>query len=92
MRNEAVVIDRFRVITHLKFFAERMFSGKTYEDQEVAALAEVIRAQYQEAYQCGRKIADFIGDKYQYTLSEEEILYLSIHIARIVSVSRKPRA
>lgn len=60
--------------------------------REVAALAEVIRAQYQEAYQCGRKIADFIGDKYQYTLSEEEILYLSIHIARIVSVSRKPRA
>ena len=92
IRLDAESVYYHRFITHLKFFAERMFSGKTYEDQEVAALAEVIRAQYQEAYQCGRKIADFIGDKYQYTLCEEEILYLSIHIARIVSVSRKPRA
>ena len=92
IRLDAESVYYHRFITHLKFFAERMFSGKSYEDQEVAALAEVIRAQYQEAYQCGRKIADFIGDKYQYTLCEEEILYLSIHIARIVSVSRKPRA
>lgn len=78
----------YRFISHLKFFAERMFSGKTYADQEVAGLANVIQAQYPEAYRCSLKIASFISDQYQYHLTKDEILYLSIHIARIVQVTQ----
>lgn len=85
--SESVYYHRF--ITHLKFFAERMFSGKSYGDEGMTELADVIRVQYGEAYECGKRIAAFIEDKYHYTLCEDEILYLSIHIARIVSVSRK---
>ncbi|MDU4588328.1 PRD domain-containing protein [Clostridium sp.] len=36
---------------------------------------------------CTNKIKDFIEHKYQYTLSDEEQLYLIIHIERIVTKS-----
>lgn len=77
----------YRFITHLKFFAERLFSGKTYEKSDVSRLLEVVVGQYPDAYQCSRKIAAFIEDKYRYHLSDEELMYLSIHIARIAAVS-----
>lgn len=77
-----------RFISHLKFFAERLFSGKSYDGQSMEGLSEIIQTQYQDAYQCSLKIAEFIKKEYQYHLSEEEILYLSIHIARIVKVSK----
>lgn len=83
---ESVYYHRF--ISHLKFFAERMFSGKTYDSQDMAGLSDVIKAQYGDAYQCSLKIASFIKQEYCYELSEEEILYLSIHIARIVKVMK----
>lgn len=78
----------YRFITHLKFFAERVFSGKTYSSTDVSKISEVIKQQYPAAHQCSLKIAAFIKDKYKYDLSEEESMYLSIHIARIAQVSQ----
>lgn len=83
---ESVYYHRF--ISHLKFFAERVFSGKSYDGQDMAGLSGVIRAQYGDAYECSLKIAAFMEKEYRYHLSEEEILYLSIHIARIVKVMK----
>lgn len=79
----------YRFITHLKFFAQRLFTGKCYEDDEVTGLLDSIKSKYKEAYTCVLKIMKFIEDKYSYVLSEEEILYLSIHIARIARESKK---
>lgn len=78
----------YRFITHLKFFAERLFSGKIDTRQEGDGLLEVIMQKYADAYACVMKIKQFIQMKYDYQLNEEEVLYLSIHIARIISVSK----
>lgn len=77
----------YRFITHLKFFAERIFSKTTMQGNEVDGLLDVIKEKYKEAYACVLKIAAFLQNRYAYTLSEEEILYLSIHISRIVQTS-----
>lgn len=78
----------YRFITHLKFFAERLFSGKLCENQDVDNMLELIKTKYEKAYNCVMKIAQFIEQKYKYQLSQEEILYLSIHISRIVQISK----
>lgn len=78
----------YRFITHLKFFAERVVSGKTYEHQNVAAMLDIVKKQYPKEYACAEKIALFLNDKHAYALMEEEILYLSIHISRIVQISK----
>lgn len=77
-----------RFITHLKFFAQRLFSEQTYEEQEVGEMMLLVKNRYPEATACVEKIEKFIKEKYAYALSEEEILYLSIHISRIIQVSK----
>lgn len=74
----------YRFITHLKFFAQRLVNHTTYEGSSEDELLGVIKSKYKNAYACTEKIAVFINDKYQYVLSDEEKLYLTIHIERIV--------
>lgn len=77
----------YRFITHLKFFAERIFSKTAYQGKEVDGLLDVIKEKYSDAYHCVLKIKAFLQKRYAYELSEEEILYLSIHISRIVQTT-----
>lgn len=75
----------YRFITHLKFFAQRLITKNEYQDSNEDDLLEIIKVKYKGAYECVNKIAEFINKKYEYTISNEERLYLTIHIARIVS-------
>ncbi len=76
----------YRFITHLKFFAERLISKRTHDSNE-DDLLEVIKVKYQNAYNCIEKVAEFINKKYNYKLTDEEKLYLTIHVERVVSKS-----
>ncbi|MGL4773924.1 MAG: BglG family transcription antiterminator LicT [Clostridium sp.] len=79
----------FRFITHVKFFAQRLITGTTFESENEDALLDIIKIKYQDSYQCANKIGEFIYKKYKYEVSNEEILYLTIHIARIISKQTK---
>lgn len=78
----------YRFITHLKFFAQRLLTHTTCHEDGNDKLLEVVREQYHESYQCVRKITEFIVRNYDYCLSGEEQLYLTIHIERIVKKSK----
>lgn len=79
---ESVVYYRF--ITHLKFFAQRIFSNSIYDEDE-SELFDILKEKYEKSYNCVLKIKTFIEHEYSYTLSDEEQLYLMIHIERIVT-------
>lgn len=78
----------YRFITHLKYFAERFLRNKSYEGNE-DDLLDVIKVKYKNAYNCIEKVADFIKKKYNYEITDEEKLYLTIHVERVVSKSTK---
>lgn len=71
-----------RFITHLKFFAKRLFSGKNMHEEDEDFYI-MMRKKYQAVYACTEKIRDYIRKEYGHELSEEEMLYLSVHIKRI---------
>lgn len=79
----------YRFITHLKYFAQRLVSKKTYVDETDDGLLEMVKLKYQNAYKCVCRISNFIQKKYDYALSNEEMLYLTIHIERVVYKSKK---
>lgn len=79
----------YRFITHLKFFAQRLVTCTTYHDGSDDDLLDVIKVKYRNAYNCVVRIADFIYKKYDYILSNEEKLYLTIHIERVIYKSNK---
>jgi len=74
----------YRFVTHLKFFAQRMLSRNTYDDETDDELFEVIKNKYKNSYDCVNNISEFILKKYKYSLSNEEKLYLTIHIERVI--------
>lgn len=77
-------LDYYRFITHLKFFAQRTLEGKHYDDAEDAEILRSVEAKYLSSMECARKISDFTSSQYHFRLSSTEILYLTIHINRIV--------
>lgn len=75
----------YRFVTHLKFFAKRLVEHNIYREDDNDDLWEVIRRKYPEAFRCVEKITRFIEHKYEYPLSKDEQLYLTIHIERVLS-------
>lgn len=76
-------IHYHRFIMHLKFFAQRLLSGKTL-DGEDDFLFEAVKLKYPEVYQCVEKISDFLKNARNYDMTKQEALYLSLHIERIL--------
>lgn len=74
----------YRFITHLKFFAKRLISNTIYQGDNEDDLLQLVRNKYPNSYHTVNKISDFMHDKYNYTLSNEEKVYLTIHIQRVV--------
>ncbi len=74
-----------RLVTHLKFFASRLIKKDVLENKD-NELINIIKVQYNDAYNCACKIKEFIENNHEYIVSEDEILYLTLHINRVVSV------
>ena len=73
----------YRFITHLKFFALRVFQKNIHQNEQDDELLSLVKNKYKSSYECTMKIKDYIEKAYSYTISEEEKLYLTIHIERI---------
>ncbi|WP_209687110.1 PRD domain-containing protein [Lactobacillus colini] len=86
---QSLSYNRFAV--HLKFFWKGMMydrKSRNFGDLSEEIL-KVIKNSDIESYQCALKIKDYIEDKYNYKLNNEEIMYLAIHINKIVSDNRR---
>ncbi len=77
-------INYERFITHLKFFSQRVVTNNnnTGVDEE---LYQMVKNQYPAAYACTEKIKAYVEQEYHIELPKEEMVYLTIHIKRIVS-------
>lgn len=74
----------FRFITHLKFFAQRLIKDRdvTSTDNNLYAM---VKEQYQEAFACVERIKIYISKTYNHEITKDEMLYLTIHIERVVT-------
>jgi beta-glucoside operon transcriptional antiterminator len=77
-------LNYYRFVTHLKFFAQRLFS-KTYMESEDDFLYEAVKKKHSDAYECTEKINGYIKKEFDYELTSDEKLYLTIHIERVVN-------
>ena len=74
----------FRFVTHLKFLAQRIFSDNPLDTSEIE-LYDIVKVKYKTAFKCVKKIEVFLLKKYQYEMTRDEALYLTIHIQRLIS-------
>ncbi|MBM6861464.1 PRD domain-containing protein, partial [Clostridium saudiense] len=76
-----------RLLTHLKYFSKRIVTNNQDDNSEDEFMNMVIKS-YPEAYNCTLKIKEYIINNYKYEINSSEIVYLTLHIQRIISVSR----
>ena len=75
----------YRFVTHLKFFAQRMFSGATPNGDEIDEEMEaMVQKKYKLSHECVDRIVAFLAKKYRYAVSGEEQFYLMIHVAKVI--------
>lgn len=81
INKESIHYERF--ITHLKFFAARVLQAKQMPDDDDFLFRNMIRDQYKKSYACAQIIRQHLDECYKVTISEEEVVYLTVHIKRV---------
>lgn len=73
-----------RLITHLRFLAQRIYISETIDDDTgLSEFPGMIEQIYPEEYQCSRKVKEYIEKTYGHQVSEEEVAYLAVHLKRV---------
>lgn len=77
-------INYERFLTHLRFFAIRFIREEKVLDND-DFLYEQVKQKYVAAFMCSEKIATFVKENYSWEISNEEKVYLTLHIHRVTN-------
>ncbi|SDE70299.1 transcriptional antiterminator, BglG family [Fontibacillus panacisegetis] len=73
-----------RFITHIRYFIIRQKNRQTVQKMD-AEIRELIQERYMKSYASGLIIKDMLQRDFHWTISEDELIYLVIHIERITT-------
>lgn len=87
--NFNITIDResfnySRFAVHLDYLLRRL-SGRSQIESENQSLFEEMKKNYPNSYRCALLIADYLNAQMAQKITDEEILYLVIHINRLLA-------
>lgn len=77
-------INYNRFVTHVNYFAQRVVNGLVQGTND-AFLYEQVQNNYPQAYACTQKIAAYILQTYDFEMSQDEEVYLTIHLQRLTA-------
>lgn len=83
-------LDYYRLLVHLKFFATRVVAAESRDDElQDRQLFDLIKHQYASAYECATCVAALVEGGYHYRVSNNELMYLTIHLQRVYGMRRR---
>lgn len=71
----------YRFITHMKHLLNRVYEGQINTENE--KLFDEIKVLYPEMFLCAQNIGDYIEEVYSRKITNEEILYIVLHLNRL---------
>lgn len=71
-----------RFVTHLRYFIKRQTSGEKLANAD-QLLFNVVKESYSKAFQCSLKIKRFLSSTYDWNVTDDELLYLTVHLQRV---------
>lgn len=75
-------MNYLRLVTHLQYFIERLRKNQAYTANE-SQLFQQVKTLYPEAFAAVEKIEIYVKGKFNSYLSQDEYIYLMIHINRV---------
>ena len=76
-----------RLVTHIRFFAQRIVGKKNSTNMETPFYGHM-RDNYQQAFHAAERIKDYIQKNHDYTVGRDEIVYLCIHLQRLIDENK----
>ncbi|WP_353949105.1 BglG family transcription antiterminator LicT [Sporolactobacillus sp. Y61] len=72
-----------RFVTHLRFFNQRLFHREQIQSDGDDFLHEQVKKKYPDAYSCTNRIKAYFKRSFDFDISIDEQIYLTIHIHRV---------
>lgn len=76
-------VNYARFITHLQYFSQRVILNELQDQEEDDELFSQIKMLYKEAFECVQKIKVYVFNKHNKVMSNNEEIYLALHINRV---------
>ncbi len=73
-----------RFVTHLDYLVRRLSGNEQIQSRNIIIFDE-IKDSYPDSYECAVKIGSFLNEELGQKISEEETMYLVIHVNRLLS-------
>lgn len=83
---ETVAYSRF--VTHVQALAQRVTMDRQIPEEMADSLYEEIVPKCPEEFKCVNRVANFLESRYQIQITQQEKLYLTIHIRRVLEENR----
>lgn len=80
--SEPDMVSYNRFVTHIQYFAQRVVNGLVQGAND-SFLYEQVKLNYPRAFACTEKIKTFVETSYDFPMSKDEQVYLTIHIQRL---------
>lgn len=77
-----------RMVTHIQYFVKRILRDETIEEND-EFLYELVQSKYPEAFNCSQRIKDYLCQSKKVKVREPEMIYLVIHINRVVEDTKR---
>ncbi|QZN89607.1 PRD domain-containing protein [Vagococcus lutrae] len=87
LNKESISYSRF--VTHIRYFMNRQFHQQQLPTRQNETLYEIIQSQYPKSYACGLMIREMLKKEYHIDVSDDEMIYLIIHIERVVEETQQ---
>lgn len=87
LENESVHFSRF--LTHIRYFLIRQHEGKLGKDDEFKQLSDFVSNKFEDASKIVQRIKFILEEKYNFTYSYEENVYLLLHTQRLIEENQK---
>ena len=84
MKLEKESFNYSRFVTHLDYLIRRLLNKEQIKTRN-EMISEEMRNNYPDSYVCAEKIREYLKEKLHEDINDEEILYLVIHINRLLS-------
>ncbi|MDT2750149.1 PRD domain-containing protein [Streptococcus parauberis] len=84
--SEADMVSYNRFVTHIQYFAQRVINGLVQGAND-SFLFEQVKLNYPQAFTCTEKIKSFVETSYDFPMSKDEQVYLTIHIKRLETLA-----
>lgn len=84
------ILDFSRLLTHLKFLAQHIFSNKEKEPMNMEQMYSLLISSHKQMERCINNITEIVNMNYRYQLTQDEKVYLLIHINKIMNKNETP--